>query len=231
MGCEFLEDFLYIVYKTGGQLYLDKMFLDTKPVDKALLDHRITEDNMVITYNAAEERSEITIPYSTPASLQFFKMLDPKGKKMAVTKISDNTYHLIEEDVTGWEINAGVPYTFTYVFSPQYIRESTPTGEAAIQEGRVQIRYMSIIYMNTAFFKVLVKPNNNQTFEHLFNARILADEDNVTGLMPRDTGEFKFPVFSQNDRVEIKIINDSAFPCAFGSMEWTGMYVGKTQRL
>lgn len=231
MGCEFLEDFLYIVYKTGGQLYLDKMFLDTKPVDKALLDHRVDETELTVTYNATEDRTEITVPYSTPAQLEFFKMSDPKGQKMHVTKISNNTYHLAETDATTWWINAGVPYTFEYVFSPQYIRENTPTGEAAIQEGRVQLRYMSLIYMNTAFFKIHVTPNNNQTFEHLFNARILADEDNVTGLMPRDTGEFKFPVFAQNDKVEIKIVNDSAFPCAFGSMEWTGMYVGKTQRL
>ena len=231
MGCEFLEDFLYVVYKTGGQLYLDKMFLDTKPVDKALLDHRVEQSDLTLTYNATEDRTEITVPYSTPADMEFFKMASPKGQKMKVTKISDNTYHLAETDATGWEINAGVPYTFEYHFSPQYIRESTPTGEAAIQEGRVQLRYMSLIYMNSSFFKVHVTPKNNQTFEHLFNARILADEDNVTGLMPRDTGEFRFPVFSQNDRVDIKIINDSAFPCAFGSMEWTGMYVGKTQRL
>jgi hypothetical protein len=158
-------------------------------------------------------------------------MASPKGQKMTVTKQSNNTYHLDEVDATGWSINAGVPYTFEYVFSPQYIRESTPTGEAAIQEGRVQLRYMSIIYMDTAFFKVQVTPSNNDTFEHLFNARILADEDNIIGVMPRDTGEFKFPVFAQNDKVDIKILNDSAFPCAFGSMEWTGMYVGKTQRL
>jgi hypothetical protein len=231
MGCEFLEDFLYVVYKTGGQMYLDRMFLDTKPVDKALLDHRVEESAMTITYNATDDRTEIVLPYSTPATLQFYKMEDPKGQLMHVTKVADNEYHLAEVDATTWTINAGVPYTFEYIFSPQYIREDTPTGEAAIQEGRVQLRYMSLIYMDTAFFKILITPKNNQTFEHLFNARILADEDNIAGLMPRDTGEYKFPVFAQNDRVEIKIVNDSAFPCAFGSMEWTGMYVGKSQRL
>lgn len=231
MGCEFLEDFLYVVYKTGGQMYLDRMFLDTKPVDKALLDHRVEESSMTITYNATDDRTEIVLPYSTPATLQFYKMENPKGQLMHVTKVADNEYHLAEVDATTWTINAGVPYTFEYIFSPQYIREDTPTGEAAIQEGRVQLRYMSLIYMDTAFFKILITPKNNQTFEHLFNARILADEDNIAGLMPRDTGEYKFPVFAQNDRVEIKIVNDSAFPCAFGSMEWTGMYVGKSQRL
>tara|TARA_B110000114_G_scaffold150744_1_gene161745 strand:- start:1633 stop:3951 length:2319 start_codon:yes stop_codon:yes gene_type:complete len=231
MGCEFLEDFLYVVYKTGGNMYLDKMFLDTKPVDKALLDHRVDDTQMTLTYNSTDLRTEITLPYSTPATLEFFKISSPTGQKLVAQKISNNTYHLSGIDATSFQINAGVPYSFEYTFSPQYIRESTPTGEASIQEGRVQLRYMSIIYMDTAFFKVQVTPNNNQTFEHQFNARILADEDNVLGLMPRDTGEFKFPVFAQNDKVDIKIVNDSPFPCSFGSMEWTGMYVGKTQRL
>lgn len=231
MGTQFLEDYLYIVYKIGGQMYLDKMFLDTKPIDKALLDHRLDETQMTLTWNAANNRTEITLPYGYPSTLEFYKMNNPKGQKLNMTKVSDDTYHLAELNATSWEINAGVPYTFEYIFSPQYIRESTPTGEAAIQEGRVQLRYMSLIYMDTAYFKVRVTPKNNDTFEHLFNARILADEDNIAGLMPRDTGEFKFPVFAQNDRVEIKIVNDSAFPCAFGSMEWTGMYIGKTQRL
>ena len=184
-----------------------------------------------VTYNQTDNRTELVLPYSTPANLEFFKMENPKGQKMAVTKVSDNTYHLAKVDATSWSINAGVPYVFEYEFSPQYIREDTPTGEAAIQEGRVQLRYMSLIYTDSAYFKIQVTPKNNDTFEHLFNARILADEDNVAGLMPRDTGEYKFPVFAQNDKVQIKIINDSAFPCAFGSMEWSGMYVGKSQRL
>lgn len=231
MGCQFLEDFLYVVYKIDGRVYLDRMFLDTKPVDKALLDHRVEEDDMTITWDETNNRSVITLPYSTPDTLEFFKMEDPKGYKMPVEKISGDTYHLAEQDITSWVINAGVPYTFLYEFSPQYIREDTPTGEAAIQEGRVQLRYMSLIYMDTAYFEIKVTPKNNVTFSHLFNARIFADADNVTGLMPRDTGEYRFPVFSQNDRVKIEIVNDSAFPCSFGSMEWTGMYVGKTQRL
>lgn len=231
MGASFLEDFLYVVYKMGGQMYLDRMFLDTKPIDKALLDHRVEGNQITVTWNATENRSEFVLPYSSTATLEFYKMQNPKGQKLPVTKVNDQTYHLAGVDATSFVINAGTPYIFEYVFSPQYIRESTPTGEAAIQEGRIQLRYMSLVYMDSAYFKVLVTPTNNQTFTHLFNGRVLADEDNISGLMPRDTGEFRFPVFAQNDRVEIKIVNDSAFPCAFGPMEWTGMYIGKTQRI
>ena len=90
---------------------------------------------------------------------------------------------------------------------------------------------MSLIYMDTSYFRVEVTPINNDTFVHPFTARVLSDADNVLGVVPRDTGEFKFPVFAQNDKVTIKIINDKAFPSAIGSMEWTGMYVGKSQRL
>lgn len=234
LGCEFLEDFLYIVYEMAGEVHIDRMFLDTKPTDLALLDHRIDESMFLsATYDAATEKTEFELPYAIPANreIEMFKMQNPKGQRLDPEIQTDRTRVKVTGDHTSSTINAGIPYVFEYIFSPQYIREDTPTGEAAIQEGRVQLRYMSLIYMDTAYFKIQITPKNNDTFEHLFNARIFADADNVAGLMPRDTGEFKFPVFAQNDRVEIKIVNDSAFPCAFGSMEWSGMYVGKTQRL
>lgn len=233
MGCEFLEDYLYVVYKMGGEMHLDRMFLDTKPVNKVLLDHRVDELYMTMSYtsNAGGGYTDIYLPYSSSSVLEFYRMDNPKGKRLFPQKIADDHYRLLEVDCTDWQIQAGIPYTFMYEFSNQYIREDTPTGEASIQEGRVQLRYMSVIYMETSYFRVEVTPTNNETFTHLFNARVLADEDNILGVVPKDTGEFRFPVFAQNDRVTVRLVNDSAFPCAFGSMEWTGMYIGKTSRL
>ena len=49
--------------------------------------------------------------------------------------------------------------------------------------------------------------------------------------MPKDTGEFRFPIFAQNTSVEVKLINDKAFPCSFGSVDWEAMFYPKTQRI
>ena len=231
LGVEFLEDYLYMVYKFGGKVYLDKMFLDTKPVNKALLDHRIDDSDITVTYEANNERSKLVIPYDNPNLVDFYRMGNPKGQKLKVTKSNDRTYYLADEDARGWKINAGSPYKFEYEFSDQYIREQTPTGEAAVQDGRLQIRYMSIIYTDTSYFEAEVTPDNNETFKHIFNARVFPHPENKAGVMPVSSGEFKFPIFSQNDKVKIKLTNDSAFPCSFGSLEWTGMYVGKSKRL
>lgn len=231
LGVEFLEDYLYMVYKFGGKVYLDKMFLDTKPINKALLDHRIDDSDITVTYEANNERSKLVIPYDNPNLVDFYRMGNPKGQKLKVTKSNNRTYYLADEDARGWKINAGSPYKFEYEFSDQYIREQTPTGEAAVQDGRLQIRYMSIIYTDTSYFEAEVTPDNNETFKHIFNARVFPHPENKAGVMPVSSGEFKFPIFSQNDKVKIKLTNDSAFPCSFGSLEWTGMYVGKSKRL
>ena len=234
VGIEFLEDYLYIVYKMGGDLYLDRMFIDTKPSDDVLLDHRVysSDGSLTVIYDSGTNTSEIVLPYQWSGTMEFYRMDGPVGDDIPVTKVNGGRYTIdTPGDWRAMTIQGGVPYTFEYEFSAQYIREDTPTGEAAVQEGRLQIRYMSLIYMDTSYFRVEVTPINNDTFVHPFTARVLSDADNVLGIVPRDTGEFKFPVFAQNDKVEIKIINDKAFPSAIGSMEWTGMYVGKSQRL
>ena len=237
LGVEFLEDYLYMVYRFGGKVYLDKMFLDTKASSNALLDHHIDDQDMTVTYEADNERSKIVIPYESPTVIDFYRMdgfmrvNGPKGQKLEVIKQSNNTYYVEGEDVSNWRLNAGSPYRFEYEFSTQYIREQTPTGEAAVQNGRLQIRYMSILHTNTSYFEVEVTPKNNKTFKHIYSARDFTEEDDRLGIMPSSSGEFNFPVYAQNDKVKIKIVNESAFPCSFGSMEWTGMYVGKSKRL
>lgn len=234
VGVDFLEDYMYMVYKMNGQLYLDRMFIDTKPTEDVLLDHRVysVDGSMAVTYDSGTDKTRLTVPYDHTGELEFYRMDGPIGDDIPVTKISGSVYEFdFDGDYTSWTIQGGVPYTFMYQFSNQYIREDSPTGEAAVQEGRLQIRYMSLIYMDTSYFRAEVTPVNNQTFVHPFTARVLSDADNVLGVVPRDTGEFRFPVFAQNDKCVVKIINDKAFPCAFGSMEWTGMYVGKSQRI
>lgn len=232
VGIEFLEDYLYIVYKMGGALYLDRMFIDTKPSDDALLDHRVTTKAGSMAASFDGTKTTLVVPYEYPGEVEFYRMDAPRGDAIPVTKVSDGVYDMTEPgDFTSWEIQAGVPYTFLYEFSNQYIREQSPTGESAVQEGRLQIRYMSLIYLDTSYLRVEVTPTNNQTFTHVFTARVLSDEDNILGVVPKDTGEFKFPVFAQNDKVKVKLINDKAFPSSIGSMEWTGFFVGKSQRL
>ena len=234
LGHEFLDDYLYIITKDENEVVtLSKLLVDPNIGTSVLLDNRVTGSQITKSYDAITDKTTLTLPYSHSDDVEFFVMDASQnlvGYALDVTKISDSEYR-VNEDWTGYEIEAGLPYEFSYTFSQQFVRQEGDTGTSAIQDGRLQLRYFSMLYLDSAYFRVDVTPTNNETFSHEFNARVLADADNVTDEMPRDTGEFRFPVFAQNTGVDIKIVNDKAFPCAFGSVDWEAMFYPKTQRI
>ena len=235
VGMGFLDSYLYLVYKVGSGVHIDKINV-APTIDKdMLLDHQIDKaDFASITYSAGTDLTTITLPYSFSAPVEFYKTdaraFAPYSDGNNVVKVSNTTYTIIG-DKTADSITAGVNYEFLYEFSKQYLREENSSGESAIQDGRLQLRYVSVIYTSSAYFEAHVTPTNGTTSITTFNGRTLADPDNVADLIPSDTGEFKFPVFAQNEEVSIKLVNNQPYRCAFGSVEWTANYRQKARRV
>jgi hypothetical protein len=146
------------------------------------------------------------------------------------SKTSDTVYELTgNHTATDWA--GGVPYLFNFEVSHQFVRGEAGGGEVSIQDGRVQLRYMSVLYQNSSYFVVTVKPTNRNENKYVFTGRIFASANNLLDTMPFDTGEFRFPVMSKNTDVVIKLTSDKPFPCAFGSIEWDAMYYPRTKRI
>jgi len=232
VGMGFLEDYLYLVYKAGADLRIDRILVGPTIDKDLLLDHQFTEADFVMaSYDPLEQETTITIPYGTASTVEFYRTdADSFAPYEDVTKITEDTY-VIPGDVTGDSITAGINYEFLYEFSNQYLREKNSEGESAIQDGRLQLRYFSVIYTDTSYFEAVVTPTNGDTKTTVFNGRVLADPDNVTDLIPKDTGEFKFPVFAQNEAVQIQLKSSQPYRCAIGSVEWTAMYKPKAKRV
>jgi hypothetical protein len=197
-----------------------------------LLDHQITKADLTsITYDGNADETTVVTPYDTPAILEFYKTdAGAFAPYDGVTKSAANTY-VIPGDVTADQITAGINYEWLYEFSKQYLREKNSEGESAIQDGRLQLRYFSVIYTDTSYFEAHVTPKGSNTSVTTFNGRVLADPDNVVDLIPRDTGEFKFPVFAQNEDVVIQLKSSQPYPVAISSVEWTAVYKQKAKRV
>lgn len=134
-------------------------------------------------------------------------------------------------DQTALKFVVGYPYMFNYQFSDQFVRTNATGGDVAVQDGRLQLRYMSVVYQDSAHFVAEVTPKNRDTRSYVFNARTLADNSNKFGLIPVETGEFRFPITAQNTKVTISLKSDKPFPCSFGLAEWDGLYHPRTQRI
>ena len=231
VGMGFLSDYLYIVNKVDGNVRIDRMLVGPVIDKDLLLDAQITQADFVSsTYSSGDDETTIVIPNGTPAVVEFYRTdADAFDPYTEATKTNDTTY-VIPGDVTGHNIVAGLNYEWRYRFSNQYLREENGDGESAIQDGRLQLIYFSVIYTDTSYFEAHVTPTNGATKVTVFNGRTLADPDNITDLIPRDTGEFRFPVFAENEEVVIDLVSSQPYRCSIGSVEWTAKYKPKARR-
>jgi len=229
---EFLQENLFVIYKSNSGLHIDKIIIDEgEGVDGTpndiLLDRRVTNSDCTVSHNSSTGISTITVPYSEAATKQV--VLSDGSIPTIVTQ--DATTVQIEQDLSSATFHVGVPFTFEYHFSTQFLREGEKGAEVAIQDGRLELRYFSILFMNSAHFTVEVSPVNKDQNIYTFTGRVLGSSSNTLDSTGFDTGEFRFPVFSKNDQVNIVIKNDSPFTSAFSSTEWEAFYYPKTKRV
>tara|TARA_R100000808_G_scaffold17634_1_gene38922 strand:+ start:16246 stop:18537 length:2292 start_codon:yes stop_codon:yes gene_type:complete len=229
---EFLEQNLFVVYKSNSGVHLDKIMLtegegvDAVP-DDVLIDRRVSNAECTESYNSTTDQTTITVPYTESAD---WTLVESDGTVPIIVSQS-TTQIVVSGDVTSKNYHVGIPYTFEYHYSQQFLRDGERGAQVPVQDGRLQLRYMSLLYLNTAQFEVTVEPTNKPIKTYKFTGRVLGSSGNIIGQTSYDTGEFRFPVFSKNDEVEIKIKNDTPFNSSFSSTEWEAMYTPKAKRI
>jgi hypothetical protein len=90
------------------------------------------------------------------------------------------------------------------------------------------LRYLTLQYADTSYFKATVAIDNEDTYEYLFTGEIAGLS--LIGTTNVNTGTFRFPVFSKNDNLTIKIINDSPLPSKILSGEIEAYYNDRATR-
>ena len=122
----------------------------------------------------------------------------------------------------------GIPYTMTYQFSTPYLRGAAGRGQAALLSGRYQLRYLTLQYADTAYFRVTAEVRNEDTYVYPFTGEVIGT--GVIGTTNISSGTVRIPVFSKNDNLTVKIINDSHMPSKFLSGEMEAYYNDRAQR-
>jgi hypothetical protein len=124
--------------------------------------------------------------------------------------------------------SVGVDYTMAYTQSPIYYKpQGSATGRS---ESRLQLRYATVTYSDTAGFTCAITPKGRQQKLYAFGALQTGDADVLLGQQAFASGAFRFPVFAKNDSVEIKFTNDGPFPSTLTTIEWQGMISPKSMQ-
>ena len=227
----FVDTELYLVMKYGSDLFLEKIEMQTGSVDvnstyTTTLDRRTTINATGTSavgegsYNPSDNRTTyiLNANYTPSADAQ---AVTAEGLVLTVTDRSAGQMK-VSGDHTGSStapVYVGEPYTMTYEFSKPILktpnRFGQQTPQVSIAGYRHQIRYMTVVFDQTSFFKIRVTPEYGTATEYPFSGRYYSDGSSVTDTLPNVDGDFRVPIFAQSDRVKVELVNDGALPSAF----------------
>lgn len=252
MSCEFIESRLYLLIKRADGVHLECINLESGYTEDdwnihVHLDSGVTQAQVGITFSTGEDPdlegdnvTYIELPYRVASGTEIQLVTAPKGKRregiivkpLELDNSGSTTLLTFQGDWRDQPFFIGKPYEFRYLFSTFAIKEeSVGGGQMTVGEGRIQVRKVSLMFVDSGFFKVLVTPSRRDTYEYVFSGRVVGSGANLIGRVSIESGKFRFPVAAKNDLVSIEIVNDSFLPCYFLSAEWEAFYSIRSQRL
>ena len=124
-----------------------------------------------------------------------------------------------------------MPYTSTYILSPQFVREDTGRGRLAISSGRYQIRTITFDFNDTGFFKVQVTPKGRDAGTTEMTGYILGEATSLVDAPPIISGNLRVPIQARNTDVDVQILSDSHLPVHITQAEVEGFYHRRSRRI
>lgn len=239
-GFMFFDSRLYVYILRGSKLCME--WLDLAPGLKDLnasnadafvihLDRRV-KDSLSPTYNATFDETSFTLPYTpSNSNVRVVSRGTAYGSPLLLKSVSGSVVK-VHGNKASEPVWIGEVYRAEQELTRASLRVRGADGEMTVSEGRFQLRSGLVTLDETLDLKVEVTPRGRSTFTYGFAARVLGTDLSVSGaaLVPRST-TFRFPVYSKNDQVTIKLVNDSYLPCNALSLDWEALYAVRSRRV
>lgn len=241
----FIESELYLVMhrtRTAGTGYLsiEKMRLGAGINDAAVsgkdwvthLDQRSYYASGAGTYNATTGLTTFTLQKPMSYAAGKTKVVTADG---VILPMAGGTAFNTTTEVAG-TVNVignysttpvwiGTNYSMVYEFSTAYLKGSAARSSALIS-GRFQLRYLTLQYADSGYFRVTVDIGNEASYEYPFTGEIMGSS--LLGNANLTSGAFRIPLYSKNENITIKLINDSPLPSKILSGEIEASYEARS---
>jgi len=240
LGYDFIQSTIYMVNKRADGTFLEKLELDTGAQDDSGLGYNLSLDRKIFSsdsrvssnYDAGSDETTFTFSDMTWKSVPKIMGCNgnsatyPEGYYVDIVG-SPTTYDantiVVSGDATSDDFVFGIPYTTEYVLSDIVVKDSDGRSSVPITEGRLQIFWITFNYADTGYFEIEVDNIGRAANTYIFNGRTLGSLENPVGTLPIDqSGTYRVPVFTRNDRAGIKISSDDALPMRILSADWIG---------
>lgn len=254
LDIEFLASDLYVLIKRHDGLYLNRIGVEMGAVDPGYpvqihLDRKFRSEDVYKIYypegaGLHEGQTHFALPYEVQADplpahapTPFIGVVlsgQTKAEGLVVPLYGlgkrDTLYAIGDyEDVA---MVIGRQYDMLYELSTINLKEdAVGGGQATINEGRLQLRKMTLNIADTGYFEVHVTPVGRDPYVYTFTGRVLGSANNILNRNAVETGTFQFPILARNLDVTIAVKSASHRPVAIMNAEWEGFYHARSRRL
>ena len=237
LNVDFIENTLFIVNERSDGVYLESIDVSPALTDSGEsylthLDRKLNNTQITESYNAGTNQTTITLPYSITNTMKVVGRsgsTNKAGQEIA-TVSQTGTSIVVSGDITAQNFFIGEQYEFEFQFSQQFIQVADSVGSRiSVKEGRLQIRNWSVSFNDTGFFTTEVTPVGRSVSTSTFTGLTLGS--GLTGTINLEDGDFDFAVQSENDKLTVKLKNNSHLPSNFINASWQGFYVTATTRI
>jgi hypothetical protein len=234
---QFIRQSLHVLIVREGRTYIERIDLQSGITDEGSTYVTCLDRRTKITADASG--TTLTLDSSCILSEQDeIQVVSSDGETMTIDSVTYNngssadTIKLKESFNSGDVFYVGLPYTMRYEASMPILKRSKPNGGLeVVATGRHQIRYMTVVYSDTAHFKVKITPkigsHDGDPIEYDFSGRFLS-AGGFLGSTPSESGVFRFPVFAESNSVKIELINDSPLPSNFQALTFEASYTSRS---
>lgn len=212
---------------------------------KTLLDCRAPETECVVSYNAGTDTTSLTLPFS-PRPDKTLVIVSRKAKvggsyttygEILYTG-SPTTRNLtipgaLESTPGTVAFYVGYKYEMLYEFTKVNLRVSRGQGSGSevITTGRLQVRYCSVQYAKSGYFKTKVIPDYGDPSITEWTGNDLGLLNSTLGEMTVSDGKYKFAVYGLNNETRVQLLNDTFLPCSFLNAEFECLYKSRSRRI
>jgi hypothetical protein len=237
LSIDVIDSSIYLLVKRSDGVYLERIDLTDDPSLSdlgftCLLDSR---DELSGTYDSGTDTTSWTLPYkhadvaTTPVIVKGGSWAGEEGSTIKVKDLTSTHTIRSDGDHSAHNVYIGVPYTFTYRFSEQFLRKSEENdGGSPILQGHLILRNLWVRFYDTGYLRAEVTPRDGETpYEYIYNGMTLGSTALIIGSPRIDKGTLRIPVLANSKNVQIDIINDKHVPHALVSAEWNGTFNSK----
>ncbi|MBF0621167.1 MAG: hypothetical protein HQL54_04505 [Magnetococcales bacterium] len=225
----FLNNQLYLIIRdSDGVSMLTRMTMDHQKIQQnepftIRLDRKTAVTG---SYDQTSNTTSWTLPYVHHNKAQaILSDLFPAGcpGKQLPLNYTNQTQVTTTGDFSAYPVTFGMPYDMDIILSEQYLRRGD--SQRSLTSGRLQIRHMTLDYVDTYSFKIHITPAYRTTVTASFQGRMVGKGTNIIGSTPEaETGTFRTSVGCRGNQAKIQISNDTPYPSLITSAKWVGFY-------